>query len=180
MLLLDEPATGLDARLERRLMELLRELADDDRAVVVATHATASLALCDDIAVMGPDGRLRFWGSPAALLEHFGVARLRAGLRGARRPTPPDARDRWPATAGRVVRARARRSRPSAWRRWPSQAVILASRYARVAHRDRRTLALLVGQAPVIGAAIGLVLPQRGPQRAGDRRLLRRHARATC
>ena len=43
MLLLDEPATGLDPGLERRLMAILRRVADQGRGVVVVSHATGSL-----------------------------------------------------------------------------------------------------------------------------------------
>jgi ABC-type multidrug transport system ATPase subunit/ABC-type multidrug transport system permease subunit len=156
VLLLDEPATGLDARLERRLMELLRELADDGRAVMVVTHATASLELCDDIAVMGPDGALRFYGSPAELLERFDVPayeRVYEAL---------DVEPAGPApvvTTGRVGGGGAALA-PERMASLPGQAAILASRYFKTLTRDRRTLALLIGQAPVIGAAIGLVLPR--------------------
>jgi ABC-type multidrug transport system ATPase subunit len=155
VLLLDEPATGLDARLERRLMELLRELADDGRAVVVATHATASLELCDDIAVMGPGGRLRFLGPPEELLDHFGIASYERvyellesepRARQAERPGPMDPRP-GPALAPERVAP------------LPAQSRILASRYRLTLLRDRRTLAVLLGQAPLIGAAIGLALP---------------------
>ena len=154
-LLLDEPATGLDARLERRLMELLRDLARDGRAVAVATHATASLELCDTIAVVAPGGRLRYVGPPRLMLEHLGIdryedvyERLEAEPGGAAADTPAAA-----GTAPGPALA------PERVAPLLGQAAILAGRYARTMVRDRRTLALLVGQAPVIGAAIGLALP---------------------
>ncbi|MCW3039284.1 MAG: transporter ATP-binding protein, partial [Solirubrobacterales bacterium] len=74
VLLLDEPATGLDAVLERRMMRLLRRLADEGRGVLLATHATSSLGLCDTVAVMAPGGDLRFVGTPEETLARFGVA----------------------------------------------------------------------------------------------------------
>ena len=73
MLLLDEPTSGLDPALERRLMRLLRRLADSGRGIVVVTHATSSLSLCDTVAVMGQGGHLLFLGSPRESLEHFEV-----------------------------------------------------------------------------------------------------------
>jgi len=63
VLLLDEPTSGLDAVLERRLMQLFRRLADHGRAVLVATHATASLDLCDEVIVLQA-GRTAHRGSP--------------------------------------------------------------------------------------------------------------------
>ena len=41
MLLLDEPAAGLDPGLERQLMVIVRRLADEGRGVLVVTHATS-------------------------------------------------------------------------------------------------------------------------------------------
>ncbi len=155
VLLLDEPATGLDARLERRLMELLRQLADEGRAVVVATHATASLELCDEIAVMGEDGRLRFRGTPDAMLEHFRIPTYER-VYDALEASPsdgPHADDTLPAGSRGPALAPARLAS------LPRQAALLASRYTRTFTRDQRTLAVLLGQAPVIGLAIGLVLP---------------------
>ena len=61
VLLLDEPTSGLDEALERRLMELFRRLAGHDRAVLVATHATASLDLCDEVIVLS-DGQIAYRG----------------------------------------------------------------------------------------------------------------------
>jgi len=74
MLLLDEPTSGLDPALERRLMETFRRLADSGRGIVVSTHATSSLALCDTVAVMAPGGHLLFEGSPEQCLDHFQVS----------------------------------------------------------------------------------------------------------
>lgn len=164
VLLLDEPAAGLDARLERRLMETLRELAQLDRAVVVATHATASLELCDDIAVMGRGGRLRFYGAPQAMLEQFGIAAyervyevLEAGGEAGdpveEAVTSLQAPALGPALAPERVAGLA------------TQAAVLASRYSKTFGRDRATLGILVVQAPVIGLAIGFVLPEQVFQR---------------
>jgi len=158
VLLLDEPATGLDAVLEARMMRMLRRLADDGRGVLVATHATSSIGLCDRVAVMAPGGELRFIGSPAQMLERFGVSSydevyealdLEAQLvpqlidelvpDAMPGPAAPPPRQALPPLLGQVA--------------------ALASRYARCTVRDRRSLALLVGQAPVIGLAIGLALP---------------------
>ncbi len=159
VLLLDEPAAGLDARLERRLMELLRQLADEGRAVVVATHATASLELCDEIAVMGSDGRLRFHGTPDELLVRFGIPtyeRVYDALEAGDGESDPNASR---ADAGVPEGARGPALAPARLASLPRQSRLLASRYARTFTRDQRTLAVLLGQAPVIGLAIGLVLP---------------------
>src|SRR6476646_1502395 len=76
LLLLDEPTTGLDPGLERRLMELSRELADKGQSVLLVTHATQSLALCDRVAIMAPGGRLAYLGPPAGAPAAFDVEQI--------------------------------------------------------------------------------------------------------
>jgi len=44
---LDEPSSGLDPSLERQLMRLLRNLADQDRLVVITTHLMQNVELFD-------------------------------------------------------------------------------------------------------------------------------------
>ena len=45
-------------------MDTFRDLADDGRTVIVVTHATANIRVCDRIAFMGPGGHLAFFGTP--------------------------------------------------------------------------------------------------------------------
>ena len=73
LLFLDEPAAGLDAAHDRDLMAVLRDLADDGRAVILTTHNTWHLAMCDRILLVGRGGVLRYDGPPADVEAHFGV-----------------------------------------------------------------------------------------------------------
>ncbi len=73
LLLLDEPTTGLDPGLDKRIMALLRMLADQGCTVVLVTHATSSLLLCDRVAVLGRGGYLCYYGTPARAIEFFAV-----------------------------------------------------------------------------------------------------------
>ena len=74
LLFLDEPTTGLDPELESQAMHLFRDLADPtERAVVLVTHATKNLVLCDRLAVIGEGGELTFFGAPEQALRFFGV-----------------------------------------------------------------------------------------------------------
>ena len=77
VLLLDEPTSGLDMVLERRLMLMFRRLADQGRAVIVATHATASLDLCDEVMYM-QSGQLTWHAGPREAQEN--LARVAAEL----------------------------------------------------------------------------------------------------
>ena len=74
LLFLDEPTSGLDPGRDRTIMHQLRDLADDGRVVVVATHSVLGLDLCDTIIVMASGGQLAYAGPPEELLEHFGCA----------------------------------------------------------------------------------------------------------
>jgi len=154
MLLLDEPTSGLDPALERRLMLTLRNLADSGRGIVTVTHATSSLSLCDTVAVMGPGGHLLFAGSPRESLEHFQVRAYdeiynAIELVDVTTHTPQIPSTRQPRPRTHLLSGRS----------LAKQTAALTSRYARTLSRDRRTLAILLGQAPVMAFLISLLYP---------------------
>lgn len=156
MLLLDEPTTGLDVTLERRMMRTLRRLADEGRGVLVTTHTTASLDLCDRVAVMAPGGVLLFAGPPGAVRAHFGVSEIADVFEAF-----DAAVDLVPvATAGSDDSHEGSRAALPELPPFGTQARAMAGRYARCQIRERRALLLLLGQAPVIGVTIGVVLPE--------------------
>ena len=68
---LDEPTSGLDPGLDKKMMALLRELADQGRTIVLVTHATSNLEVCDRIAFMGMGGRLCYFGPPKEAMRFF-------------------------------------------------------------------------------------------------------------
>ena len=73
LLFLDEPTSGLDPGLDRRMMRLLRQLADRGHTVIVVTHATANINLCDQLVFLGRGGRLCYAGSPNGCLQNYKV-----------------------------------------------------------------------------------------------------------
>ncbi len=70
---LDEPTSGLDPGLDKKMMQLLRRLADQGRTVILVTHATTNIKLCDRIVFLGDGGRLCYFGTPAESFQFFGV-----------------------------------------------------------------------------------------------------------
>jgi ABC-type multidrug transport system permease subunit len=68
---LDEPTSGLDPGLDKEMMRLMRELADQGRTVVLVTHATANIEVCDRIAFLGRGGQLCYFGPPQQALKFF-------------------------------------------------------------------------------------------------------------
>lgn len=73
---LDEPTSGLDPGLEGRMMQLLRKLADQGRTVILITHATQNVDLCDNIAFLAPGGYLAYYGPPKEALTYFGAEKF--------------------------------------------------------------------------------------------------------
>lgn len=167
VLLLDEPTSGLDAILERRLMQLFRRLADHGRAVLVATHATASLDLCDEVIVLR-DGLIGYRGRSSEARTYLAAAAgdlRRASDTGSAEvsaepvgghgsSTSLGAADDSAVTPDGTGLVPLTASRP-----FGLELSVLVSRYLRTLTRDRRTLALLVAQAPVIGLLIAIVFP---------------------
>jgi ABC-type multidrug transport system ATPase subunit/ABC-type multidrug transport system permease subunit len=74
LLFLDEPTSGLDPGLDRRMMRLLRQLADRGQTVVLVTHATANVSLCDQVVFLARGGHLCYAGPPQQCLKYFGVS----------------------------------------------------------------------------------------------------------
>jgi ABC-type multidrug transport system ATPase subunit len=76
LLLLDEPTDGLDVGGRRDVLDLVRGLASEGRAVIVSSHIMGEVeALCSRLGVMS-GGRIVAEGSVDTLLAHTGTAEL--------------------------------------------------------------------------------------------------------
>ena len=73
LLFLDEPTSGLDPGMEKKTMQLLARLCRQGRTVILITHATQNIVLCDRVALLAPGGRLVYYGLPEAALDFFQV-----------------------------------------------------------------------------------------------------------
>ncbi|MEX1008740.1 MAG: ATP-binding cassette domain-containing protein [Acidimicrobiia bacterium] len=190
LLLLDEPTSGLDPGYERSLMESLRALADDGRTVIVVTHSIASIELCDRVLFLAPGGRVAYFGPPRRAAEFFRRDDIEEVFQDLGSQTERDWTGEFAATddyrrfveepiahAGdqpapaQPVEAGAR---AFVRRRWFRQFTTLCRRYLAVLVSDRRTLALLVLQAPVLGLLMLWRLPsgELGPPPQNTLRLL--------
>ena len=173
LLFLDEVTTGLDPGLERRLMELMRQLAGA-RTVVTITHATKNLGLCDKIVIMGRGGHLSFFGPPDEALRFFGVSDYDEIYTALDEAPPGYWPERWLAyeterarQGGDLPPSPPTFARPKADRKIRRQARILASRYLVLFRRDRRNLIILLGQVPVLALFVA-VLFHRDVMRQGN------------
>ena len=81
LLLLDEPASGLDPRARIELMEVLKELSRMGKTVFISSHILGELAdLCDSVTIIDR-GWAKYSGSMADLLRHGGeLPRYELGL----------------------------------------------------------------------------------------------------
>ena len=166
LIYLDEPTSGLDPGLEEALMLLLRELAYKGKTVVLVTHTLDNIHLCDAIALL-VDGRLAFYGGVGEAKAYFDIdhmVNLYARLK--EKPAATWQAD-FKASDGylRLVEeplagAQETPSRSAAAESpgFFRQLGILTSRYFLALTRDSRNAFLLVGQAPLIAALIGLSL----------------------
>jgi len=69
LLLLDEPASGLDPRARIELMEILRELRMMGKTIFISSHILSELAdLCDSVTIIDR-GQIRYSGSMRGLLS---------------------------------------------------------------------------------------------------------------
>ena len=74
LLLLDEPFAGVDKGSEATIVELLHELKDEGRTVLVSTHDLAGLPkLCDSAILLHQ--RILAEGTPGSVLTHANLAR---------------------------------------------------------------------------------------------------------
>ena len=175
---LDEPTSGLDPGLDRKMMTLLRNLADKGHTIVLVTHATNNINSCDYICFLAQGGHLAFFGPPNDAKTYFGKTDF-AEIYSALEPTdenpniPAEAEARFkasteyqqyvvaplnqgPAGAGRTAIQADQANEvvpPKRGNPW-KQFRLLAERYVELLKNDRGNLLILLLQAPVIAAIL--------------------------
>jgi ABC transport system ATP-binding/permease protein len=162
---LDEPTAGLDPGTERRMMDLLRQLAEEGRTVVLVTHATHNIKRCDKVMFLTDGGRLAFFGRPDEALQYFGVSdfeEIYDQLETTRTPVEWETRfQRSPylpettLSEAETAEARAEGERqPARDTKSGPQYGVLTRRYADTLLHDRKQILLLLLQAPLLGLAL--------------------------
>ena len=158
---LDEPTSGLDPGTEKNLMMLLNRLAKlRDKTIVMVTHTTQSLQLCDKVIFMGPGGHLCFYGTVDQarmffqtddLVDIYNIIakdpamwaiQFKNCMEDEKRKIDSSGDDQVPA------------KRKIAWiRQWS----VLTRRYLRLILNDRMRLLILLAQPAIIGALLTVV-----------------------
>jgi len=174
---LDEPTSGLDPGLDRKMMFLLRKLADKGHTVILVTHATNNINTCDYVCFLVKDGRMAYFGPPEEAKKFFGKTDF-AEIYTSLEPTdenphtPEEAEARFKASedyAKYVVEPSyavsrqindsdghqiTRQSRTRKRANPLKQFLLLSMRYLELLRNDKLTLTLLLLQAPIIGLLI--------------------------
>lgn len=106
ILLLDEPTAGVDPQSRQRLLELVRQLADEETCVLYTTHYMEEAeALCDRIAVLD-HGRILAEGTLDELRAGLGerdLLRLRGSFDPGRVQALITDPDRWPVAKTEIL-----------------------------------------------------------------------------
>ena len=157
LIFLDEPASGLDPGTERNLMESLRKMADSGKTVVLVTHSTLQLKICDKIAFMGRGGNLCFLGSYEEALAFFGVSDV-IDIYALINDHSLEWRKRYDRIAERPGNLRGQKEKVTKEKqKHKSQLLVLCSRYMKLLLNDRTRLLLLMIQAAGLPLLIALV-----------------------
>lgn len=157
LLFLDEPASGLDPGTERNLMQSLRTMADGGKTVILVTHSTLQLKMCDKIVFMGKGGNLCFFGSYDDALAFFGVSDIVDVYN-----MITEQSKQWSAKfeKSRVAPGKVRQTASVSGKTKKSrvkQLCVLSSRYLKLVANDKQRLLLLLVQAPLLAVLISLV-----------------------
>jgi ABC transport system ATP-binding/permease protein len=180
---LDEPTSGLDPGLDRKMMFLLRRLADKGHTIALVTHATNNINACDYICFLAQGGRLAYFGPPNDAKAYFGKTDF-AEIYSALEPTeenpniPAQAENRFKASpdyqkyvvdplnqgpaghtnASQQTVAVKPPKRGNPWKQFS----LLSLRYRELLMNDRGNLLILLLQAPIIAAILVLMLSSGG------------------
>jgi ABC transport system ATP-binding/permease protein len=180
---LDEPTSGLDPGLDRKMMYLLRKLADKGHTILLVTHATNNINTCDYICFLAQGGRLVYFGPPDGAKAYFGKTDF-AEIYSAMEPTeenpniPAEAESKFKASpdfqkyvvgplsqgpASRIneIKQTAAVKQPKRGNPW-KQYSLLSRRYMALLKNDAGNLLILLLQAPVIGLILVLMLLPAG------------------
>ena len=165
LLFLDEPTSGLDPGLDRQVMNLLRDLADNGQTVVVVTHAMDHLSDCDNIVILGVGGVLAYYGPPAGVFDYFGTTSW-AGVFGKLNQPHP-----WTASKPHIA-STVQRLAPIRQQSWWFQVATLVQRYVKVILADTYYVVMLA-VLPLIMAGVGFISGDEFGLGAGAWRKLR-------
>lgn len=161
VLWLDEPTSGLDPHLNRHMMQLFRRLSNTGMTVIVVTHDTAELELCDRLVFMVPGGRVAFDGRPDRAIRRFGAADITECYQVAQYSGDVVADQHLMSSPGAALFPRSRRAQTrsqSPFRGVLHQLRVKTQRALRVWVADRKNMWIMLAQAPILALVLSLLV----------------------
>lgn len=160
---LDEPTSGLDPGMERNMMRLLRKLSNKGKTIILITHATANLHLCDKVVFLGYGGRLCYFGPPTGAQKFFHVTDYtdiydlinKQAEKWQKKFVESHYYSYYDSLAGKKPEKKQLEKGPS--RSSFKQFGILSARYLKLSLVDKQRFFFLMIQAPIIALLLGLV-----------------------
>ena len=162
---LDEPTSGLDPGTEKNLMMLLNRLAKlQDKTIVMVTHTTQSLQLCDKVIFMGPGGNLCFYGTVEQARMFFQTDDL-VDIYNIIAKDPvmwaEQFRNCMEEERRKAVRTEEDEIAEKKKTAWARQWSVLTRRYMKLILNDRVRLLILLAQPAIIGVLLSFVADDR-------------------
>ncbi len=166
---LDEATSGLDPGIESQMMRLFRKLCDQGHTILLVTHATQNVMLCDQVIFLARGGYLAYYGPPDDALRYFGVEDFNVIYEKLERDQTPRAwaehylhsaqyqeyvAARLPERSAALVEGERRAASPGSQVKQISslaQFLVLSRRNLNILFRDRFSLVLMLLLAPIVG-----------------------------
>lgn len=173
IMFLDEPTSGLDPGLEKVMMEMMRNMANQGQTIILVTHATFNIHLCDKIVFLTEGGRLGFFGTPKEALDYFGTDDFAEIYKMISVDENPESWQYRYAASDLSIKYQPvshqsttgatlldiDNGRRSSIRQWYN----LTSRYGKAMLRDRKNLQILFLQPIIIAALISMIFMSSNP-----------------
>lgn len=157
---LDEPTSGLDPGTEKKLMQTLQKLSKNQgKTIIMVTHTTQSLDLCDKVIFMGQGGKMCFCGTTEQARMFFGTNDL-VDIYNEIAAKPQVWEEQYkncvpaePVKEKNEAGTENKKKRTSGFR----QMMILMSRYAELMKNDMQRMAMLILQPVIIALLLAVV-----------------------
>ena len=157
---LDEPTSGLDPDTERSIMKTLQKMSKMGKTIILVTHNTLNLHLCDKVAFFGAGGHLCFYGKPQEALDFFGVDDF-VDIYTLLSKNPKEWQEKFESTIGakevKKPTVEKRNKVPHKKKSFIKQLIILIKRYIKLISNDFQQMVLLFAQAPIVGLLLTTV-----------------------
>lgn len=162
VLILDEPTSGLDLNIEKKVMTLLRKIADNGTTVILSAHTVSNLDLCDEIIFMGQQGKICYTGSYQDAFTYFDVQQF-VDIYEILTIQTDVYHERYIRDYQSVsIEVQKKKIQPSKNKHLFSDIFLLSKRYLEIIKNDKFLLFMLIFQGGLISFVINCAVPKDG------------------